>query len=94
MKIAFATTDRVNINAHFGWVQEMDVYEVSESGHEFLKTIHFDSESKKEETESIAVEAEPDRSEGNCKHGKSDCKKNKDEPLAINLLTSLPRHSK
>ena len=42
MKIAFATTDRVNVNAHFGWAKIIDVYEVSQEGYKFLETLRFD----------------------------------------------------
>lgn len=71
MKIAFTTTDRVHINAHFGWAQEIDVYEISASGYEFLETLNFDGETKKVKVE----EVETKKSQGGCKHGKSGCKK-------------------
>ncbi|MDM9382464.1 nitrogen fixation protein NifX [Chlorogloeopsis sp. ULAP01] len=51
MKIAFATTDRVNVDAHFGWAQEIDVYEISASGYNFVETLKFDGKSKKVEVE-------------------------------------------
>ncbi len=66
MKIAFATTDRVNVNAHFGWAQEIDVYEISESGYKFIETLNFAVPSQK-------LETEPDKSQGGCQ--KSNCKK-------------------
>lgn len=44
MKIAFTTSDRVHINAHFGWAKEIDVYEISDEGYEFLKTLSFDGD--------------------------------------------------
>ncbi|MEJ6486202.1 NifB/NifX family molybdenum-iron cluster-binding protein [Nostoc punctiforme UO1] len=75
MKIAFTTTDRVHINAHFGWAQEIDVYEISSSGYEFLETLNFGGETKKVE------EVEPKKSTGGCKHGKSGCKKGGDDAL-------------
>jgi nitrogen fixation protein NifX len=42
MKIAFATSDNIHINAHFGWAKKVDVYEVSLDGYQFLETINFD----------------------------------------------------
>jgi nitrogen fixation protein NifX len=51
MKIAFATSDRTHINAHFGWAKKMDVYEVSTDGYEFLKTISFDGDLKEDGNE-------------------------------------------
>mgnify|MGYP002780989606 CR=1 FL=1 len=41
MKVAFTTSDRTHVNAHFGSAKEIDVYEVSQSGYEFLQTIQF-----------------------------------------------------
>jgi nitrogen fixation protein NifX len=41
MKIAFTTTNRTHINAHFGSAKSIDVYEVSHEGYEFLNTITF-----------------------------------------------------
>ncbi|BCL39295.1 NifB/NifX family molybdenum-iron cluster-binding protein [Nostoc sp. MS1] len=72
MKIAFATSDRINVNAHFGWAQEIDVYEISESGYEFLETLSFNQEVS-QPTEDTT------QKESGCKHGKSDCKKAKKE---------------
>ncbi|MGE5656739.1 MAG: nitrogen fixation protein NifX [Actinomycetota bacterium] len=42
MKIAFATSDMVHINAHFGWAKKMAVYDVSPEGYDFVETIEFD----------------------------------------------------
>lgn len=41
MKIAFTTSDRVHINAHFGSAQIIDVYEVLPTGYEFIETLTF-----------------------------------------------------
>ncbi len=72
MKIAFATSDRININAHFGWAQEIDVYEISDGGYQFLETLCFNQEVS-QSAEYTATK------ESSCKHGKSDCKKAKTE---------------
>jgi nitrogen fixation protein NifX len=37
MKVAFATTDREHINAHFGWADTLSVYEVSLEGYELVE---------------------------------------------------------
>lgn len=42
MKIAFTTSDKVHINAHFGSAKKIDVYEVSTDSYTFLETIRFD----------------------------------------------------
>ncbi|MBD2777811.1 nitrogen fixation protein NifX [Iningainema tapete] len=51
MKIAFTTTDRVHINAHFGWAKEIDVYEVADDGYEFLETLKFEGDLKQDGNE-------------------------------------------
>jgi nitrogen fixation protein NifX len=51
MKIAFTTSDRVHINAHFGWAKEIDVYEISEKGYKFLKTLTFEGDLKQDGNE-------------------------------------------
>ncbi|GAB1538642.1 nitrogen fixation protein NifX [Scytonema sp. NUACC21] len=51
MKVAFTTSDRVHINAHFGWSKEIDVYEVSKDGYTFLETLKFDGDLKQDGNE-------------------------------------------
>lgn len=55
MKIAFTTSDQVHINAHFGWANKIDVYEVSTDGYEFVKTLRFDGELKEDGNEDKLV---------------------------------------
>lgn len=55
MKIAFATSDLVHINAHFGWAKQMAVYDVSNEGYEFLETIEFDGNLKEDGNEDKLV---------------------------------------
>ncbi|MDJ0674764.1 MAG: nitrogen fixation protein NifX [Calothrix sp. MO_167.B42] len=55
MKIAFTTSDRVHINAHFGWAKEIDVYEVSPEGYKFLETLKFDGDLKQDGKEDKLV---------------------------------------
>ncbi len=51
MKVAFTTTDRLHINAHFGWATQIDVYEVSTEGFEFLETLNFTGDLKEDGNE-------------------------------------------
>lgn len=51
MKIAFTTTDRIHINAHFGWAREIDVYEISDQGYEFIETLKFEGDLKEDGNE-------------------------------------------
>ncbi|XTZ11272.1 MAG: nitrogen fixation protein NifX, partial [cyanobacterium endosymbiont of Rhopalodia yunnanensis] len=46
MKVAFTTSDRVHINAHFGWAKEIDVYDVTPEGFSFNKTLEFSGDLK------------------------------------------------
>ncbi|OUL34622.1 nitrogen fixation protein NifX [Nostoc sp. T09] len=51
MKIAFTTSDRVHINAHFGWARQIDVYEVSDEGYSFVETLNFEGDLKEDGNE-------------------------------------------
>jgi nitrogen fixation protein NifX len=51
MKIAFTTSDRVHINAHFGWAKEIDVYEISDKGFDFVETLKFEGDLKEDGNE-------------------------------------------
>ena len=55
MKIAFTTSDKVHINAHFGWAKTIDVYEISDSGYSFLETLSFGGELKEDGNEDKLV---------------------------------------
>lgn len=41
MKIAFATQDKENVNAHFGWAKHIVVYELSADGHRLVQSFDF-----------------------------------------------------
>lgn len=41
MKVAFATSDLVHINAHFGSAKHFAVYDVTPEGHKFLNDFEF-----------------------------------------------------
>ena len=39
LKIAFASTDNIHINQHFGWCELFYIYEVSEEGYELVSEV-------------------------------------------------------
>ncbi|WP_419770953.1 MAG: NifB/NifX family molybdenum-iron cluster-binding protein [Candidatus Marinarcus sp.] len=39
MKIAFATTDNIHVNQHFGWCKEFYIYEIIENDYNFVKSV-------------------------------------------------------
>ncbi|XHU96265.1 MAG: nitrogen fixation protein NifX [cyanobacterium endosymbiont of Rhopalodia gibba] len=51
MKVAFTTSDRVHINAHFGWAKEIDVYDVTPEGFSFNQTLEFSGDLKEDGNE-------------------------------------------
>ncbi|MFM6108387.1 MAG: nitrogen fixation protein NifX, partial [Sphaerospermopsis kisseleviana] len=51
VKIAFTTTDRIHVNAHFGWAKEIDVYEITDEGYQLLETLTFDGDLKEDGNE-------------------------------------------
>jgi nitrogen fixation protein NifX len=55
MKIAFATNDKVHINAHFGWAKQMTVYEVSTEGYKLVETLEFEGDLKEDGSEDKLV---------------------------------------
>jgi nitrogen fixation protein NifX len=55
MKVAFASSDKVHINAHFGWAKQFELYEVSEEGYNFLHTVEFTGDLKEDGNEDKLV---------------------------------------
>lgn len=55
MKIAFTTSDQKHINSHFGWAKMIDIYEVSDSGYEFIETRNFEGDLKQDGNEDKIV---------------------------------------
>lgn len=41
MKIAFATQDKVHVDAHFGWAKAIMTYELSAQGHQLVDVFEF-----------------------------------------------------
>lgn len=44
MKIAFATQDLKRVDAHFGWAENIMVYDLTPQGHTFVETFTFDGD--------------------------------------------------
>ncbi|GAA6615568.1 nitrogen fixation protein NifX [Scytonema sp. NUACC26] len=44
MKVAFTTSDGTHIDTHFGLAKEIDVYEVSQDGFNFVETLTFEGD--------------------------------------------------
>ncbi|SIT43596.1 Protein NifX [Paraburkholderia ribeironis] len=42
MKIAFATQDKVHVDAHFGWAKSIVIFDVTAEGHTFVEAFDFD----------------------------------------------------
>ncbi|ACK65836.1 nitrogen fixation protein NifX [Rippkaea orientalis PCC 8801] len=55
MKVAFTTSDNVHINAHFGWAQQIAVYDVSSEGFTYDKTLEFSGDLKADGNEDKLV---------------------------------------
>ncbi|NJK63190.1 MAG: nitrogen fixation protein NifX [Synechococcaceae cyanobacterium SM2_3_1] len=55
MKVAFTTRDGAHVDAHFGWANQIVVYEVSPQGYQFLQTLTFDGELKEDGNEDKLV---------------------------------------
>jgi len=51
MKIAFATHDSVHINAHFGWANQIDVYDVDTEGYKLRETLTFSGDLREDGNE-------------------------------------------
>jgi nitrogen fixation protein NifX len=39
MKIAFASTDSIHVNQHFGWCEKFYIYDVDGDGYKFIKDV-------------------------------------------------------
>ncbi|MCP1839059.1 nitrogen fixation protein NifX [Bradyrhizobium sp. USDA 4524] len=48
MKVAFATQDLRQVDAHFGWAKNIAIYDVAPSGHVFLKAVEFEGDLKED----------------------------------------------
>lgn len=52
MKIAFASTDNIHINQHFGWCERFFIYTVTQDSYSYDKEIN-SSENKNDEVEKL-----------------------------------------
>lgn len=51
MKIAFTTQDSVHINAHFGWANKIDVYNITPEGYDLAENLVFTGDLKEDGNE-------------------------------------------
>jgi nitrogen fixation protein NifX len=51
MKIAFATQDKIRVDAHFGWARHIVIYEISPDGYHLLQDVQFDGDLKEDGNE-------------------------------------------
>ncbi|MDP1784291.1 MAG: NifB/NifX family molybdenum-iron cluster-binding protein [Sulfuricurvum sp.] len=54
MLIAFASSDGVHVNEHFGWSKSFELYRVSDLGAEYLKTLDSSQDAIEDEHEKLA----------------------------------------
>lgn len=51
MKIAFATQNLSQVDAHFGWASNLAIYDVTPDGHAFVETVAFAGEAQEDGNE-------------------------------------------
>ena len=51
MKVAFTTSDKVHINAHFGSAQTLAIYDVNTEGYELVENLEFSGDLKQDGNE-------------------------------------------
>jgi len=54
MLIAFASSDGVTVNQHFGWSKSFELYRITEQSAEFLKTLDSSHDEIEDEHEKLA----------------------------------------
>jgi nitrogen fixation protein NifX len=54
MLIAFASTDGVNVNQHFGWSKSFELYRISAESAEYVKTLDSSEDAIEDEHEKLA----------------------------------------
>ncbi len=54
MLIAFASSDGVHVNEHFGWSKSFDLYRVTDTNAEFVKTLDSSQDAIEDEHEKLA----------------------------------------
>lgn len=54
MLIAFASSDRISVNQHFGWSKSFELYRVTSETAEFIKTLDSSQDAIEDEHEKLA----------------------------------------
>ncbi|MDD2782149.1 NifB/NifX family molybdenum-iron cluster-binding protein [Sulfuricurvum sp.] len=54
MLIAFASTDGVTVNQHFGWSKSFELYRITEQSAEYVKTLDSSQDAIEDEHEKLA----------------------------------------
>ncbi len=54
MLIAFASSDGVTVNQHFGWSKSFELYRITADGSEFIKTLDSSQDAIEDEHEKLA----------------------------------------
>ncbi|MDD5052978.1 MAG: NifB/NifX family molybdenum-iron cluster-binding protein [Sulfuricurvum sp.] len=54
MLIAFASSDGVTVNQHFGWSKSFELYRITEDNAEFIKTLDSSQDAIEDEHEKLA----------------------------------------
>lgn len=54
MLIAFASSDGLHVNEHFGWSKSFELYRISEFGGEYLRTLDSSQDAIEDEHEKLA----------------------------------------
>lgn len=54
MLIAFASTDGVTVNQHFGWSKSFELYRITDQSAEFIKTLDSSQDDIEDEHEKLA----------------------------------------
>lgn len=51
LKVAFATQDMKQVDAHFGWAPRIAIYDVAPEGHRMVEVVQFEGEAREDGTE-------------------------------------------
>lgn len=54
MLVAFASSDGVSVNQHFGWSKSFELYRITEDNAEFIKTLDSSQDAIEDEHEKLA----------------------------------------
>ena len=54
MLIAFASSDGISVNQHFGWSKSFELYRITQESAEFIKTLDSSQDAIEDEHEKLA----------------------------------------